>query len=99
LTKQFYNIFPAKIVDETSKEAAIVDPVSPETVVEAVKAEDVKLTTVLTTHHHWSRFLCQQPLLLKKTLLLKQSWRVQKNLRLREFKKKLASVDGCCACY
>ena len=42
-----------QIVDEQSQEAAIVDPVAPETVVEAVKAEQVKLTTVLTTHHHW----------------------------------------------
>lgn len=41
------------IVDEATKEAAIVDPVAPETVVDAVKKHGVKLTTVLTTHHHW----------------------------------------------
>nr|CAD7199926.1 unnamed protein product [Timema douglasi] len=41
------------IIDEATKEAAIVDPVAPETVVSAVKSEGVKLTTVLTTHHHW----------------------------------------------
>ena len=42
-----------QIVDEKSNEAAIVDPVAPETVVAAVADENVKLTTVLTTHHHW----------------------------------------------
>ncbi|KAG8224909.1 hypothetical protein J437_LFUL006267 [Ladona fulva] len=41
------------VVDEQSKEAACVDPVEPEKVLRAVKEEGVKLTTVLTTHHHW----------------------------------------------
>ncbi len=41
------------LIDEGSQEAAIVDPVAPEDVVAAVKEEKVKLTTVLTTHHHW----------------------------------------------
>lgn len=41
------------IVDKASKEAAIVDPVEPKTVLEAVKQHGVNLTTVLTTHHHW----------------------------------------------
>ncbi|XP_033630152.1 hydroxyacylglutathione hydrolase, mitochondrial-like [Asterias rubens] len=41
------------IIDEKTREAAIVDPVNPEKVVDAVKEEDVKLKTVLTTHHHW----------------------------------------------
>ena len=41
------------VVDEATKEAAIVDPVAPEVVVEAIKQENVSLTTVLTTHHHW----------------------------------------------
>lgn len=41
------------LMDEKSKEAAIVDPVEPKTVLEAVKAAGVSLTTVLTTHHHW----------------------------------------------
>lgn len=40
-------------MDEATKEAGIVDPVAPETVVDAVKKHGVKLTTVLTTHHHW----------------------------------------------
>ena len=47
------NYFSFQIVDEKSNEAAIVDPVAPETVLAAVKDENVKLTTVLTTHHHW----------------------------------------------
>ncbi|KAG0726246.1 Hydroxyacylglutathione hydrolase, mitochondrial [Chionoecetes opilio] len=41
------------LMDEKSKEAAIVDPVDPKTVLEAVKAAGASLTTVLTTHHHW----------------------------------------------
>ena len=41
------------VMDEATKEAAIVDPVAPEVVVDAIKQENVSLTTVLTTHHHW----------------------------------------------
>jgi len=41
------------IIDDNTKEAAIVDPVTPDTVVKAVEEEGVNLTTVLTTHHHW----------------------------------------------
>jgi hydroxyacylglutathione hydrolase len=41
------------IVDEGTKQAAIVDPVNPDTVLEAVQKEGVNLTKVLTTHHHW----------------------------------------------
>lgn len=41
------------ITDNSTKEAAIVDPVDPETVLRAVRAENVKLNKVLTTHHHW----------------------------------------------
>jgi hydroxyacylglutathione hydrolase len=40
-------------VDEASQQAAIVDPVEPANVLRAVREEGVKLTTVLTTHHHW----------------------------------------------
>lgn len=42
-----------KIIDEATQEAAIVDPVDPEAVSAAVQENDVKLTKVLTTHHHW----------------------------------------------
>ena len=42
-----------QIIDEKSGDAAVVDPVAPETVAEAVKGAGVRLTTVLTTHHHW----------------------------------------------
>jgi len=41
------------VIDEKSKEAAIVDPVEPQSVVKAVEEENVKLTAILTTHHHW----------------------------------------------
>lgn len=42
-----------QLMDDASKEAAIVDPVEPKTVLEAVKEAGATLTTVLTTHHHW----------------------------------------------
>uniref|UniRef100_A0A8C5Q8S4 Hydroxyacylglutathione hydrolase, mitochondrial n=1 Tax=Leptobrachium leishanense TaxID=445787 RepID=A0A8C5Q8S4_9ANUR len=41
------------LIDDETNEAAIVDPVQPQKVVDAVKKHGVKLTTVLTTHHHW----------------------------------------------
>ncbi|KAH1015808.1 hydroxyacylglutathione hydrolase, mitochondrial isoform X2 [Dendroctonus ponderosae] len=41
------------ITDETTKQAAIVDPVAPDTVLHAVQNEGVNLTQILTTHHHW----------------------------------------------
>uniref|UniRef100_A0A3Q0STS1 Hydroxyacylglutathione hydrolase n=1 Tax=Amphilophus citrinellus TaxID=61819 RepID=A0A3Q0STS1_AMPCI len=41
------------LIDVDSKEAAVIDPVEPIKVVEAVRKHGVKLTTVLTTHHHW----------------------------------------------
>lgn len=41
------------IIDKTTKEAAIVDPVEPQTVLKAINGQGIKLTTVLTTHHHW----------------------------------------------
>lgn len=41
------------IIDEKTKQAAIVDPVAPDTVLQAVSEEGVNLTKVLTTHHHW----------------------------------------------
>jgi hydroxyacylglutathione hydrolase len=41
------------LIDEKSREAAIVDPVAPDTVIKAVADAQVKLTTILTTHHHW----------------------------------------------
>lgn len=41
------------VICNKTKEAAIVDPVNPETVIEAVKQENVNLKSVLTTHHHW----------------------------------------------
>lgn len=45
--------FNFKIIDEATKEAAVVDPVNPEAVIAAVQQNDVNLTKVLTTHHHW----------------------------------------------
>lgn len=41
------------LVDSASKEAAVVDPVEPAKVIEAAKEIGARLTTVLTTHHHW----------------------------------------------
>lgn len=41
------------LIDPITKNAAIVDPVEPDIVIAAVDEEQVKLTSVLTTHHHW----------------------------------------------
>ena len=39
--------------DSTTKEAAVVDPVDYERVLSKVKELNVKLTKILTTHHHY----------------------------------------------
>lgn len=41
------------IIDETMNEAVVVDPVEPKKVLKELEEEGAKLTTVLTTHHHW----------------------------------------------
>ncbi|KAK3103419.1 hypothetical protein FSP39_019062 [Pinctada imbricata] len=43
------------IIDEATRECAVVDPVEPKKVLQAVQnlKETVNLTKVLTTHHHW----------------------------------------------
>ncbi|XP_055991230.1 hydroxyacylglutathione hydrolase, mitochondrial isoform X4 [Sorex fumeus] len=41
------------IIDEDTREAAVVDPVQPQKVIQTARKQGVKLTTVLTTHHHW----------------------------------------------
>ncbi|XP_034480444.1 hydroxyacylglutathione hydrolase, mitochondrial isoform X2 [Drosophila innubila] len=41
------------IVDNKTREAAVVDPVDPELVIKTVQAENLTLNKVLTTHHHW----------------------------------------------
>ncbi|XP_040569848.1 hydroxyacylglutathione hydrolase, mitochondrial isoform X2 [Lepeophtheirus salmonis] len=41
------------IIDEKTQSAGIVDPADPNLVAKRVKECNLKLTTVLTTHHHW----------------------------------------------
>lgn len=41
------------IIDEASKDAAAVDPVEPEKVLQVAHEHGVRLKFVLTTHHHW----------------------------------------------
>jgi hydroxyacylglutathione hydrolase len=41
------------IIDEATKQAAAVDPVEPEKVIQVAKDNSVDLKLVLTTHHHW----------------------------------------------
>ena len=65
------------VVDEATKEAAIVDPVAPEVVVEAVKEENVSLTTVLTTHHHWDH----AGLMLIDYFIPQDFWKSESNFR------------------
>lgn len=46
-------LFICRIVNESTKEAAAVDPVEPEKVLEASNSYGLTLKFVLTTHHHW----------------------------------------------
>lgn len=49
-----HNLFTKfQIIDKATNAAAIVDPVEPDRVLDAVKEHGVKLKAVLTTHHHW----------------------------------------------
>nr|XP_029118190.1 hydroxyacylglutathione hydrolase cytoplasmic isoform X3 [Elaeis guineensis] len=41
------------IVDESTMEAAAVDPVEPKKIIESAKEIGAELKLVLTTHHHW----------------------------------------------
>ena len=41
------------IIDETSKEAGVVDPSEARPVADAVRKERVQLTAIINTHHHW----------------------------------------------
>ncbi|KAM5556915.1 hypothetical protein ABKV19_024349 [Rosa sericea] len=41
------------IIDESTKEAAVVDPVEPEKVLKAAQEHGAQVKLVLTTHHHW----------------------------------------------
>ncbi|KAJ8729940.1 hypothetical protein PYW07_016978 [Mythimna separata] len=41
------------LIDKATNKAAVIDPVDPSTVLQAVQEHNVRLTTVLTTHHHW----------------------------------------------
>ena len=41
------------LIDTDAKIAAAVDPVEPNKVIEAAKAENVEIVAILTTHHHW----------------------------------------------
>lgn len=41
------------IYDEKTKEAAVVDPVEPDKVLRETERAGLRLSTVLTTHHHW----------------------------------------------
>lgn len=40
------------LIDEKTNVAAAVDPSEPDKVLEAAKKENVKITAILTTHHH-----------------------------------------------
>jgi len=41
------------VIDEDSKQAAVVDPVNPSALIAAAEKEGVKIIAVITTHHHW----------------------------------------------
>jgi len=41
------------IIDEETRESAAVDPAEPKKMLEAAKKENVTISKVFTTHHHW----------------------------------------------
>ncbi|XP_076948471.1 hydroxyacylglutathione hydrolase cytoplasmic-like [Bidens hawaiensis] len=41
------------VIDEKTKQGAVVDPVEPEKVIGVAKEHGVEVKLVLTTHHHW----------------------------------------------
>ncbi|CAD5322667.1 unnamed protein product [Arabidopsis thaliana] len=41
------------IIDESTGDAAVVDPVDPEKVIASAEKHQAKIKFVLTTHHHW----------------------------------------------
>ncbi len=41
------------VIDETTREAGVVDPSEAKPVARVVKKEGVTLTSILNTHHHW----------------------------------------------
>ncbi|OZJ06729.1 hypothetical protein BZG36_00343 [Bifiguratus adelaidae] len=41
------------LIDEKTKEAAIIDPAEPIKILNILSQTGAKLTTILTTHHHW----------------------------------------------
>lgn len=45
--------FSYLIMDKTHQVAAIVDPIEPEKCLQAAQDNQVKITTILTTHSHW----------------------------------------------
>lgn len=46
-------VFNLKIIDNATREAAVVDPVDPDRVLTTVSDQAVALKSILTTHHHW----------------------------------------------
>merc|ERR1712059_51014 len=49
------------LMDQSTRQAAVVDPVDPASVLAAVEEEGVELTTTTTTHHHWPPEPSQPP--------------------------------------
>jgi hydroxyacylglutathione hydrolase len=41
------------IIDEDTGEAAVVDPVEPQNILQAAEVHGANIKFVLTTHHHW----------------------------------------------
>lgn len=41
------------IYDSSTKRGCVVDPVDPDKVVQIANQNQVEITSILTTHHHW----------------------------------------------
>lgn len=55
------------LICSDTNQAAIVDPVEPDTVLSAVEKENVNLVSVITTHHHWDHAGGNEKLMKKLT--------------------------------
>lgn len=56
--------FLSQISDDNTKSAAVIDPVSPDLVLEEVNKRGLSLQSILTTHHHWFVFSFFLPILM-----------------------------------
>ncbi|CAB4054401.1 gloB [Lepeophtheirus salmonis] len=81
------------IIDEKTQSAGIVDPADPNLVAKRVKECNLKLTTVLTTHHHWDHAI-EPAVFTGDTLFLGGCGRFFEGTQLQKMHKNLIEILG-----